>query len=153
MKAIHFMLSLLLKNPSKNWKAKDHLKALARRLKLCGKGDMNKLVNESNSMQGRLTFLSKSKQLMQVGKANGTLRLLTNNLSNWIILVSYEKLEKLNLKHSGAKKACIDLLLHDPRNPLHRHKDINEFFVMNSEIRTKAVCQDLTYLTSINIGF
>ena len=61
MKAIHFMLSLLLKNPSKNSKAKDHLKALARRLKLCGKGDMNKLVNESNSMQGRLTFLSKSK--------------------------------------------------------------------------------------------
>ena len=67
--------------------------------------------------------------------------------------MSYEKLEKLNLKHSGAKKACIDLLLHDPRKPLHRHKDINEFFVMNSEIRTKAVCQDLTYLTSINIDF
>ena len=82
MKSIHFMLSLLLHNPCKNSKAKYHLKALARRLKLCGKGDMRELVNVSNSMQGRLTFLSKSKQLMQVGKANGTLRLLINNLSN-----------------------------------------------------------------------
>ena len=68
-------------------------------------------------------------------------------------MVSYEKLDRLNLKHSGAKKACIDLLLHDPRKPIQRHKDINEFLVMNNEIRTKADCQDLTYLTSINIGF
>ena len=54
MKAIYFMLTLLLQKPSKNSKAEDHLKVLERRLKLRGKRDINKLVNKSNTMQRRL---------------------------------------------------------------------------------------------------
>ena len=57
MEIIHFMLTLLLQKPSKNSKAKDHLKALERRMKLSKKKrDINKLVNESNTMQRRLPF-------------------------------------------------------------------------------------------------
>ena len=64
---------------------------------------------------------------MQEGKVNSAMCLSTNNLSNWIILVSYETLEKLNLKYPGAKQAHIDLLLNGPRKPIRRYKDINEF--------------------------
>ena len=57
MKIIHFMLTLLIQKTSKNSKAKDHLKALERRMKLSKKkGDINKLVNGSNTMQRRLPF-------------------------------------------------------------------------------------------------
>lgn len=121
-------LTLLLQKPSKKSKAKNHLKALERRLKLWGKENINKLVNESNTMQGRPLYtntsmhtknpLCKSKQSKQVANVNGALRRLINNLSNSIIPVSYETLGKLNLKDSGSKQACIDLLLHDPRKPI-----------------------------------
>ena len=51
------MLTLLIQKTSKNSKAKDHLKALERRMKLSKKkGDINKLVNGSNTMQRRLPF-------------------------------------------------------------------------------------------------
>ena len=56
MKAIRFMITLLLKNPSKYSNANDHLKALEKRIRLWGKVYTNKLVNECNTMQGRLTF-------------------------------------------------------------------------------------------------
>ena len=52
--------------------------------------------------------------------------------------MSYETLEKLNLKYPGAKQAHIDFLLNDTRKPIHRYKGINEFLVMNGVIRTKA---------------
>ena len=52
-KAIHIILTLLLQKPSKMLKVEGHLKALERQLKLCGKGDNNELVNESNTIQGR----------------------------------------------------------------------------------------------------
>ena len=61
MKAIYFMLTLLLQKPSKNSKAEDHLKALERRLKLRGKRDINKLVNKSNTMQRRLPIYLNTK--------------------------------------------------------------------------------------------
>ena len=85
---------------------------------------------------------------MQEGKVNCALRLSTNNLSNWIILVSYETLEKLNLKYPGAKQAHIDFLLNGPRKPIRRYKDINEFLVMNGVIRTKAGCRSSSLDTS-----
>ena len=50
------MITLLLKNPSKYSNANDHLKALEKRIRLWGKVYTNKLVNECNTMQGRLTF-------------------------------------------------------------------------------------------------
>ena len=62
--------------------------------------------------------LCKSKQVKQVANVNGTLHLLTSNMSNSTIPVSYETLEKLNVKHSGSKQARINLLLHDPRKQI-----------------------------------
>ena len=60
---------------------------------------------------------------MQEGKVNSALRLSNNNLSNWIILVSYETVEKLNLKYPGAKQTHIVFLLNHPRKSIHRYKD------------------------------
>lgn len=48
--------------------------------------------------------LCKSKQVKQVANVNGTLHLLTSNMSNSTIPVSYETLEKLNVKHLDKNK-------------------------------------------------
>ena len=85
---------------------------------------------------------------MQEGKVNSALRLSPNNLSNWIIPVSYETLEKLNLKYPWAKQAHIYFLLNNQRKPMHKYKDINEFLVINGVIRTKARCRSSSLDTS-----
>ena len=46
LKAIHVMLALLLQKPSQTSKAKDHLKALERRLRSWEEGNITELVTE-----------------------------------------------------------------------------------------------------------
>ena len=92
MEAVHVMPAILLQKPSKTSKAKDHLKALERRLILWEEGTITELVNESKTIQDRLSstnnqmniekLSSKFEQLMQKSNVNGALRLLTNNMSN-----------------------------------------------------------------------
>ena len=86
------MPAILLQKPSKTSKAKDHLKALERRLILWEEGTITELVNESKTIQDRLSstnnqmniekLSSKFKQLMEKSNVNGALRLLTNDMSN-----------------------------------------------------------------------
>ena len=88
LKAIHVMPALLLQKPSKTSKAKDHLKAIERRLRLWEEGNITELVNENKTIQDRLPSTnsrmniekpsSKFKQLMQKSSVNGALRLLTH---------------------------------------------------------------------------
>ena len=54
LKAIYVMPTLFLQKPSKTSKAKDHLKALERRLRLWEEGNITKLVNESKTIKDRL---------------------------------------------------------------------------------------------------
>ena len=96
LKAIHVMPALLLQKASKTSKAKDHLKALERRIRLWEEGNITEIVKESKTIQERLPSTNsqmnmekpsyKSKQLMQKGNVNVALRLLTNNMSNGILL-------------------------------------------------------------------
>ena len=88
LKAIHVMPVLLLQKPSKTSKAKDHLKASERRLRLWEEGNITELVNENKTIQDRLPstnsrmniekLSSKFKQLMQKSSVNGALRLLNH---------------------------------------------------------------------------
>ena len=113
------MPALLLKNPSKTLKAKDHLKALERRLRLWEEGNITELVNESKTIQSRLPstnnqmniekLSSKFKQLMEKSNVNVALCLLTNNMSN-------ETLQILSLKHPEAQQAHHEALLQGPKN-------------------------------------
>ena len=58
LEAIHVVPALLLQKPSKTSKAKDHLKALERRLRLWEEGNITELVNESKTKQERLPSTS-----------------------------------------------------------------------------------------------
>ena len=54
LKAIHAMPAFLLQKPSKSSKAKDHLQALERRIKLWDEGDIEGLLYEGMTIQQRL---------------------------------------------------------------------------------------------------
>ena len=58
MKIIHFMLTLLIQKPSKNSKAKDHLKALERRMKLSKKKGVFLPVDTGRERKWCITFIN-----------------------------------------------------------------------------------------------
>ena len=62
LKAIHVIPALLLQKPNKNWKAKDHVAALERKLELWENGNM-KLLNEGQSIQERLPTVGRPKDI------------------------------------------------------------------------------------------
>ena len=68
LKGIHDMPALLLQNPSQTSKAKDHLQALERRLRLWEKVNITELVNESKTIHDRL--LSTSNQMNKIQAAD-----------------------------------------------------------------------------------
>ena len=152
LKAIHVVPALLLQKPSKPSKAKDHLKAIERRLRLYEEGNITELVNESKTIQERLPstnsqmniekLSSKFKQLMQKSNANGTLRLLTNNMSNGTIPLSDETLQMLSLKHPEAQQAHHEAILQDLKRQIHStvYEDIDEDLVKKAAIKTKGGC-------------
>ena len=149
LKAIHVMPALLLQKPSKTSKAKDHLRALERRIRLWEEGNIIELVNESKAIQERLPSNNapmnieklslKFKQLMQRGNVNRALRPLTNNMSNGVLPLSKETLQLLNLKHPAAQEAHHDSLLQVPVKLVHNivYEDINESLVLKAVIKTK----------------
>ena len=55
LKAVHVMPALLLQKPIKSSKAKDHLQALERRIKLWNEGNIERLLYEGMTTQQRLT--------------------------------------------------------------------------------------------------
>ena len=89
-KAIMIMPSLLLQKPSKESKAKDHVKALDRRMMLWHSGDLIELMNEGIAIQERLPVHEKGKSIgeisrlfakrMQKGNISSALKLLSDNM-------------------------------------------------------------------------
>lgn len=64
-------------------------------------------------------MLSKFQQLMDRGNGNGTLRLLTNNMSNVILPLSDENLQLLHLKHPEHQEAHNEVLLQGSIKQVH----------------------------------
>ena len=146
LKAIHDMPALLLQNPSQTSKAKDHLQALERRLRLWEKVNITELVNESKTIHDRLLSTSnqmnKFKQLMQNSNVNGALHLLTNNMSNGILPLSDKTLQIPSLKHPEAQQAHHKAILQGQKNQIHSiaYEDIDEDLVKKVAIKTKEGC-------------
>ena len=149
LKAIHVMPALFLQKLSKTSKAKCHLKALERILSLWEEGNITELVNESETIQERLSsknsqmdiekLSSKFKQMMQKSNVNGGLRLLTNNMSNGILPLSDETLQILSLKHPEAQQAHHEAILQGTKRQMHSiiYEDIDEDLVKKAAIKTK----------------
>ena len=80
LKTIRVIQALLLQKPSRKSKARDHVIALERQLKLRDEGNINELLNESKEIQERLLSINtpmnllkismKFKHLMQKGNVN-----------------------------------------------------------------------------------
>ena len=89
IKAVMITPSLLLQKPSKDSRAKDHTKALERRLKLCTDGHLTGLLKEGETMQSSLKHVDAPKTIaqlskmfveqMQKGNVDSAIKLITNN--------------------------------------------------------------------------
>ena len=133
-------------------KAKNHLKALERRLGFWAEGNITELVNESKTILDELPSTnnqmniekrsSKIKQLMQKSNISGALCLLTNNMSNGTLPHSDESLQILSLKHPEAQQAHHEAILHEPKKEIHSivYEDIDEDLVKKVAIKTKGGC-------------
>ena len=95
LKAIHAMPALLLQKPSKSSKARDHLQALERRIKLWDEDNIKGLLYEDMTIQQRLRpnkegmriakISLKFKNLMSKENANGAPKLLRDNIHSGIL--------------------------------------------------------------------
>lgn len=85
---------------------------------------------------------SKFKQLMQKGNENGTLRLLTNNMSNDTLTLSNETWKMLEAKHVKAKTVSSKALLYGRKKSRHSvvFDDNSEELVLKATIKTKSEC-------------
>ena len=118
-------------------------------MRLWEQGSIAELVNKIKTIQEKLPstnsqiniekISSKLKQLMQKSNVNGTLRLLTNNMSNGILPLSYESLQILSLKHPEAQQSHHEAILLGPKRQIHSifYGDINEYLVKKTAIKTK----------------
>ena len=144
MKAIHIMPALLLQKPSKNSKAKDHVRALERRFALWQKGEIEALVREAETLQSRLpkptskrTIKSLSKQFkdkMEKGDVHGAIKLLTNNMSGGILPLDRQTIELLKEKHPESRETNESNLLSGPI----QHIDPIVFDTIDEEMVRKA---------------
>ena len=129
LKAIHAMPALLLQKPSKSSKAKDHLQALERRMKLWDEGDVEGLLYEGMTIQQRLRsdkegmtiakISLKFKNIMSKGNVNEALKLLTDNMHSGILPLNKETLELLIQKHPEPREPSPDILIQGPTRPIH----------------------------------
>ena len=112
------MSNLLLQKPSKNSKAKDYLKAVARRMQSWLKGDLMELLRERETIQKKLTkgdqrkltkgdignISKKFAALMRKENVNAAINLLIENIRKGINeTLNNETLHLLRLKHSDPK--------------------------------------------------
>ena len=149
LKAVHVMSALLLQKPSKSSKAKDHLQALERRIKLRDEGNIEGLLYEGMAIQQRLRsdeegmtiakISLKFKNLMNKGNVNGALKLLTDNMHSGILPVNKERLELLVQKHPQPRELSLDILIQGPTRPIHpvAYDDMDEPIKIKASILTK----------------
>ena len=152
LKAIHVMPALLLQKLSRKSKARYHLIALEKRLKLWGEGNINELLDESKEIQERLSSTNtpmnlqkismKFKHLMQKGNVSGALKLLTNNMSNGILPLTDETLHLLRTKHPEIQNAHEEVLLQGAIKQVHPvvYEAMDEALISKAELKTKGGC-------------
>ena len=76
---------------------------------------------------------------MNKGIVNGTLKLLTNSVSNRILQLSDKTQDLLKQKHPELKESSPETLLQDPFRPIHPvpHDDIDESLIMRAAMLSK----------------
>ena len=140
---------MLLQKPSKNCQSKDLLKSRERRFEIWKEGNISGLYEEGKAIQDRLKsdespnsivkISKKFKLQMQKGNVNGALKILTNNMSGSILLLTDETLQLLEIKHPDAKDTPQQALLQGPIQKMHPivYDDIDEELIKKSSNKNK----------------
>ena len=77
--------------------------------------------------------------MMSKGNDNGALKLLTENMSDEVSLLTGKTLKMLKPKHPGANEPLQEVVLPGPIRPVHPtvYEDMNEFLIFNAAVLTK----------------
>ena len=152
------MPSLLLQKPSKDSKAKDHISALERCLKLWHSGNIIELLKEGETIQKGLKSIYKEKSIaeiskqfaarMQKGNVNGAIKLLTNNMQNGILPLTKETIKLLKQKHPDPSPAVEEVLLPDKPEAVHPIKFEN----INADVIRKACNENKRRFWTLQYG-
>ena len=146
--AIHVMSSLLQK-PSKTSKAKDHLKALEKRIDLWIRGNIDELLFEGETIQSYLHHINIPKSIGELSKkfallmekenVNGALKLLRSTISNGILPLDDKTLSLLKQKHPASSELNNEVLLRGEKPSVHPvvFEDIGENMVKEAVLKTK----------------
>ena len=129
LKAVHIMPALLLQKPSKSSKAKDHLQALERLIKLWNEVNVEGLLYQGMIIQQKLRsdkegmtipkISLKFKNLMSKANFNRALKLLTDNIHSVILPLNKETLELLVQKYPEPREPSLDISTQEPTKPIH----------------------------------
>ena len=148
-KAIMIMPNLLLQKPSKNSKAKDHLKALERRLESWISGDLLELLKEAETIQKSLRskkistniaeISKRFSQEMKKGNVNSAMKILTDNVKNDILPLTRQTLNQLQLKHPEGKEVSQEILLTYTPDTIHpiKFESIDEEKIQKAAVKTQ----------------
>ena len=103
------MPSLLLQKPRKDSKAKDHTKALERRLKLWTDGNLAEFLKEGKTIQSSFKHVNAAKTITQLSKkifeqmqkdnVDSAIKIITNNMQIGILSLTDTTLTLLKQKH------------------------------------------------------
>ena len=115
------MPALLLQKPAFKSTAKEHLKCLSRRLKQWESGDLDGLLCESRTIQGKLKARSKPRseehlsktfaKLMFEGNVKAAMKLLDEQDSAGVLTLSQSTINELKRKHPEANEADPSVLI------------------------------------------
>ena len=148
LKALMIMPSLLLQKTSKNSKAKENKQHLQRRMTLWKQNEFETLVKEVITIQTRLTS-SKSKEdnnlpkkfasLMQHGKVNQALKLLSDASKSDILDLNDNTINTLLIKHPPAAPIDEYFVLNGPVKQINPiiYDAIDESMVMRAASNTR----------------
>ena len=146
---VYFTLpALLLQKPSRNSKAKDHLKKLEERIGIWREGNIQKLIQEGNAIQEKLVSgkqrtpdeISKSfAKLMLQGKINAALNLLSTENGGGVLPLTDQVLKDLQEKHPPAAPIQEGALILGPVNnvPPSYFDSIDEQMIAKAAQQTK----------------
>ena len=148
LKVYHTLPSLLLQKPSKNSKAKEHLKKLEERLALWKNGDIATLLKECNIIQQNLTSGKRRSpedtaktfaKLMLQGKINAALNLLSTESNGGVLPLSESVIKGLINKHPPPGPIQEGALLSGPINkiPANYFDSIDEQTIAKAAQLTK----------------
>ena len=123
LQVYHTLPALLLQKPTRNSKAKDHLRKLEERLTLWNEGRIEDLIREGTTIQNQLTAGKPRSaedtakvfaRLMLQGKVNAALNLLSSENSGGVLHLSDIVIKELKEKHPPPAPIQENTLLHGP---------------------------------------